>query len=91
PEGNVALWELSRRVFKFGSDFRGENDDSWEICTNKIPGLQEGETTYCCTGLMPGTHYQFRLRSQSTGEWQSREEAMVSSPFKTICAPPEAP
>lgn len=40
---------------------------------------------------MPGTEYQFRLRAFSDGSWQSREESVVSSPFKTICSPPDAP
>lgn len=40
---------------------------------------------------MPGTEYQFRLRSFSQGSWQAREDSVVSSPFKTICSPPDPP
>ncbi len=40
---------------------------------------------------MPGTEYQFRLRAYSNGCWQAREESIVSSPFKTVCSPPDAP
>lgn len=40
---------------------------------------------------MPGTEYQFRLRAFSNGSWQTKEESIVSSPFKTICSPPDAP
>ena len=42
-------------------------------------------------GLMPGTEYQFRLRAYSNGSWQAKEESIVSSPFKTICSPPDPP
>ncbi|CAM9302038.1 unnamed protein product, partial [Discosporangium mesarthrocarpum] len=92
PDGNVALWEISRRVFKYGADFRGDEDDSWVVCSREIPGQNGGETIYRCTeGLTAGTEYQYRLRSKSRGEWQRHEEAAVSSPFKTACAPPEPP
>lgn len=40
---------------------------------------------------MPGTEYQFRLRAYSNGSWQAKEESIVSSPFKTICSPPDPP
>lgn len=40
---------------------------------------------------MPGTEYQFRLRAYSNGSWQEKEESVVSSPFKTICSPPDPP
>ena len=40
---------------------------------------------------MPGTEYQFRLRAFSNGVWQSCQESIVSSPFKTICSPPDPP
>lgn len=43
------------------------------------------------TDLMPGTEYQFRLRAFSNGSWQACEEAIVSSPFRTVCAPPDPP
>ncbi|CAM9448001.1 unnamed protein product [Ectocarpus sp. 12 AP-2014] len=91
PDGDVLRWELSRRVFKYGTDFRGDNDDSWILCSRDIPGLREGESTFRCKGLMPGTEYQFRLRAYSNGCWQASEESIVSSPFKTICSPPDAP
>ncbi|CAM9168361.1 unnamed protein product [Ectocarpus fasciculatus] len=91
PDGEVLRWELSRRVFKYGTDFRGDNDDSWILCSRDIPGLREGESTFRCKGLMPGTEYQFRLRAYSNGCWQASEESIVSSPFKTICSPPDAP
>lgn len=48
-------------------------------------------TTFYIAGLMPGTEYQFRLRAFSNGSWQLQEEAVVSSPFKTICSPPDPP
>ncbi|CAM9236775.1 unnamed protein product [Scytosiphon promiscuus] len=91
PEGDVLRWELSRRVFKYGTDFRGDDDESWALCSRDIPGLTGGESTFRCKGLMPGIEYQFRLRSFSNGSWQAREEAIVSSPFKTICSPPDPP
>eukprot|EP00752_Nemacystus_decipiens_P005219 g4738.t1 len=91
PEGDVLRWELSRRVFRYGTDFRGDDDDSWLICSRDIPGLSGGESTFRCKGLMPGTEYQFRLRAYSNGSWQAKEESIVSSPFKTICSPPDPP
>ncbi|CAM9573263.1 unnamed protein product [Pylaiella littoralis] len=91
PEGDVLKWELSRRVFRYGTDFRGDDDDTWLVCSRDIPGLRGGESTFRCKGLMPGTEYQFRLRSYSNGAWQAKEESIVSSPFKTICSPPDAP
>ncbi|CAN0231526.1 unnamed protein product, partial [Laminaria digitata] len=91
PEGDVSQWELSRRYFKYGVDFRGDEDSSWIVCSRDIPGLSGGESTFRCKGLMPGTEYQFRLRAFCNGAWQSHQESVVSSPFKTICSPPDPP
>lgn len=47
--------------------------------------------THIWVGLFAGTEYQFRLRAFINGSWQAREESIVSSPFRTVCAPPDPP
>ncbi|CAM9556745.1 unnamed protein product [Chrysoparadoxa australica] len=92
PEMPTTKWELQRRPFVYGTDFRGDESKEWELAADDIEGGVTGEVHYKCLNLLPGSDYQFRLRGlQADGGWQRWRDSAVSGCTKTKSCPPDPP